>query len=193
MQAKLLDDIRKLVRPLRQQMLNIVARATVKLVNDAAGRQVVQLGVLDGETVDDGERFQDYGFTSVPVEGAEAVVVFPGGDRGHPIVIAVDGSGDRPTGLEPGEVAVYNNTGAKIVMTKDGDIVCTPASGRHVLLGGDAAADPPALKSDLQTLYNAISTAIPSPLDGGANLQLTLLQSLNLALFPVGAQKVKAE
>lgn len=191
MQAKLLDDIRKLVRPLRQQMLNIVARATVKLVNDAAGRQVVQLGVLDGETVDDGERFQNYGFSSVPVEGAEAVVVFPGGDRGHPIVIAVDGSGDRPTGLEPGEVAVYNNAGAKIVMTKDGDIVCAPASGRHVLLGGDAAADPPALKSDLDVLKNAISAAPVVALDGGASFKAGIVSAL--AAWPIAAQKVKAQ
>jgi phage gp45-like len=44
----------------------------------------------------------------------------------------------RPTGGEPGEVTVYNNTGAKITLTKDGDIIASPR--RVVTSSSDGAA-----------------------------------------------------
>lgn len=133
-----LRDVQQLLRPLSTRIANTVARGVVKLVNDAKKQQIVQLGVLAGETVDDGESFHPYGFSSVPLAGAEAVVLFPNGDRSHPVVVAVSDRRHRPTGGEAGEVTVYNHTGAKVVITKDGDIVATPAPGREFIVGGGA-------------------------------------------------------
>jgi hypothetical protein len=63
----------------------------------------VQLTIRSGDVAevrDKAERFQDYGFTSNPKRGAEAIVLFPGGQRAHAIIIAVDDRRYRKTGLE---------------------------------------------------------------------------------------------
>lgn len=119
---------------LANRVTNGSARGVVLLVDDSKDQQLLQIGVLDGEALDGAEHCQPYGFSAVPLAGAEHVVVFPGGDRGHPLVIAVPDRRYRPTGGEPGEVTVYNNTGASIRITKDGDIHAQPAPGRAVLI-----------------------------------------------------------
>jgi len=137
----LLSELANLVRPLQLRIANSIARAVIQRASDSGGIQILQLGVLPGEDIDDAERFQGYGFSSVPLPGAEAVVIFPNGDRGHPLVVAVDDRRHRPTGGEPGSVTVYNHTGAKIIMEADGDIEVQPAPGREVYIrseGGSA-------------------------------------------------------
>lgn len=130
-------QIAQLIRPLQVRVANSIARAVVQLVDDGTKLQLVQLGVLAGEDIDDAERFQGYGFSSVPLPGAEAVVLFPNGDRAHPLVVAVDDRRYRPIDGEVGDVVVYNAAGATVRLKADGDIVLTPASGRQVQLGGD--------------------------------------------------------
>jgi len=110
---------------LRVRVANSLARAVVQVINDDAKIQILQLGVLDGEDVDDCERLQNYGFTSRPHEGAEAAVMFIDGDRAHPIVVAVDDRRHRPTGLADGEVATYNSFGAKVHLKDDGSTEVT--------------------------------------------------------------------
>jgi phage gp45-like len=191
MDRSTLEQIARILRPLSTRVANLVARATVQRVDDGTSLQKLQVGVLKGEDVDDGERFQQYGFSSTPLAGSEAVVLFPNGDRAHPLVVAVDDRRYRPTGGDPGDVNVFHHTGARILINQDGDIVVTPATGRHVLLGSDAAADPPALKSDLDTLKSAISAAPIAPLDGGAAFKAGLVSAL--ASWPIASQKVKAQ
>jgi phage gp45-like len=48
------------------------------------------------------------------------------------LVVATDDRRHRPTGLEPGEVAVYNSAGARVTMQADGNIAVTPAAGGRV-------------------------------------------------------------
>jgi phage baseplate assembly protein V len=120
------------ISPLRNRVANSIARAVVTAVNSAGGMQVVQLGVLAGETVDDGEHFEPYGFTSRPQAGAEAVVLFPNGDRSQPLVVAVGDRRYRIKGLADGEAAIYNDTGAKVVLLADGNIRCVPKAGGRV-------------------------------------------------------------
>ncbi|MGN6105792.1 MAG: phage baseplate assembly protein V [Kofleriaceae bacterium] len=145
-------QLEHLLRPLRNRIANAIARSVVQLVDDGKRMQRVQLGVLAGEDVEGeggGEHFQPYGFSSVPLAGAEGVVVFPNGDRGHPLVVVVSDRRYRPTDGEPGEVTVYNHTGAKIVMTKDGDIEVQPAPGREVYVRDeDGSADRLVKKSE---------------------------------------------
>lgn len=180
--------IRHHTRPIWQAIRNTVARAVVHLVDDGRKLQRVQLGVLADETVDDAEHFQPYGFSSVPLVGAEAVAIFPGGNRAHPLLIAVADRRYRPTGSDPGEVTVYNHTGATAVFKANGDIVLTPAPGRKVRIGGDSASDPPALSSELADLKARIAAWSPVANDGGASLQPVI------AAWPVaGATNVDVE
>ena len=89
MDRALFEEIRAMMRPLAMRVANTVARGVVQLVDDTTGLQFLQLGVLATEDVDECERFQEYGITSVPLEGAEAVVLFPDGDRTRPLVVGV--------------------------------------------------------------------------------------------------------
>jgi len=115
-------SLAKFVAPLRARISNMVARAVIQLVNDDAKIQVLQIGILADETRDDVERLQNYGFTSVPLPGAEAVAIFVGGSRDHGFVVATDDRRHRLAGLKPGEVALYNHAGAVVLLREDGSI-----------------------------------------------------------------------
>lgn len=100
----------------------VVSRAIIKLVNDAAKLQGVQVALLDEEARAEVERFQEYGFTSVPLSDAEAIAIAVGGSRSHMVVIATDDRRYRKKGLQPGEVALYTDEG-DYVLFKRGRIV----------------------------------------------------------------------
>lgn len=134
----MIEQLGHLMRPLKTRISNIVARGVVQLVNDGTKLQQLQLGVLEGETVPDAEHHQPYGFSSVPLAGAETVTIFPNGDRSHPLVVAVSDRRHRPTGGEPGEVTMYSHTGAKMRFLANGDIEATPAPGGKIILAGAA-------------------------------------------------------
>jgi phage baseplate assembly protein V len=125
-------DLNRFLVPLRNRIVNMVARAVVQVVDDSAKMQLLQLGILDGETRDGLERLQEYGFTSVPEDGAEAVVLFPGGSRDHGLVIAVDDRRYRLNGLGAGEVAVYHKGGGRIHFKADGSLEIKPGTGGDV-------------------------------------------------------------
>lgn len=134
MNQGVLRQLQQLLRPLATRVANTVARAVVQLVDDGTKLQLLQLGVLADETVDGAEHHQAYGFSSVPLAGAEAVVVFPGGDRGHPLVISASDRRYRPVDGEPGQVTMYHYRGSKIFMLESGDVEIQPAPGGEVLI-----------------------------------------------------------
>jgi phage baseplate assembly protein V len=117
-----------LLRRLSVRLAGLVSRAVVKRVDDGKKRQLVQAGLLEGETRDGLEHFQPYGFTSVPLAGAEGVALFVGGERDHGLVVAVDDRRYRLTGLENGEVALYTDEGDKLVIKRGGTIEVTAAT-----------------------------------------------------------------
>lgn len=99
-----------------------VARGIVRLVTDGGGLQLIQVGLMANETRANVERMQEYGFTSVPLPGAEAAVIFVGGERGHGLVIAVDDKRYRLKGLQGGEVAIYTDEGDSIILKRGNNI-----------------------------------------------------------------------
>ena len=155
-------ELRRLLRPLTTRDANMINRGVVQLANDGAKLQLLQIGVLAGETVDNGEHFQPYGFSSIPLAGAEVVVLFPNGDRSHPLVIAASDRRYRPTAGQPGEVVVYNNTGATITITKDGDIKVKAAAGRQIIADDGSGGTGP-LVTQAQFLNHAHPTAATGP------------------------------
>lgn len=138
MKEKLFRELRMLLRPIETRIANAIARAVVERVDDSKTLQSLQLGVLDGEAVEDGERFQDYGLTSKPTAGAEALVLFPNGDRSVPLVVKVDDRRYRLTGLADGEVALYSEHGQRLHLKADGSVEVV---GTEVKLGSASAVD----------------------------------------------------
>lgn len=111
---------------MRNRIQMMVARAVVERVDDDAGVQAVQLSATADELIEDAERFQDYGFTSKPHPGAEAVMVFPGGLRSHGLVLAVADRRYRLKGLQDGEVALYDDLGQQLLLGRDGVRIVSP-------------------------------------------------------------------
>ncbi|MCL9999231.1 MAG: phage baseplate assembly protein V [Erythrobacter sp.] len=110
---------REMLGGLEGRVRGMVARAIVRLVDDARQAQELQLELLTDESQDAVERFQNYGLTSVPHAGAEALVVFAGGLRSHGVVLAVEDRRYRLTGLEEGEVALFDDLGNVIKLGRE--------------------------------------------------------------------------
>jgi len=132
--------------PILNRLANLISRVVLSRVDDSKKMQAVQLTALDGETRENVERVQNYGFTSVPLAGAEGVAVFVGGYRDHGLVVAMDDRRYRPTGLQAGEVALYSSGGTKVLLKANGDVEITPASG-SVKVIGDVLAGTISLKN----------------------------------------------
>lgn len=103
----------------------MVGRAILAVINDGTKLQSLQINLLADETRDDVERFQNYGYTSHPHPGAEAISVSVTGTRDHCVVIAVDDRRYRLKGLLQGEVAMYTDEGDKIVLKRGNQIEVT--------------------------------------------------------------------
>ena len=117
----------KRLRRLRQMLQTVVSRAVVLLVNDIPKLQELQVSLYADETLDGVERFQQYGFASHPMPGAEAICLSLGGNRDHTVVIAVD---DRRYRLHvaEGEVALYDDMGNYVHLKRAGGIdIVSPA------------------------------------------------------------------
>lgn len=96
-----------------------LAFRTVLTTTDSAGKvQTVQAKGLGPEVAQGNELFQHYGFTSVPLPGTMAVFLPLGGVTTHSIVIATEHGAYRLKSLKPGEVALYTDEGAKIVLKR---------------------------------------------------------------------------
>ena len=160
----------QMVAPVARRVANLVGRGVITATDDSTKIQLSQVSLLDGEVRDEIENFQAYGFTSNPRDGAEAVVVFVGGRRDHGLAIQVADRRYRIRNLESGEVAIYNDTGAKIVLRASGDIEVTPKTGQVIALAGSSnpVAKGDSLNSAITTLGTAIATAVSGIPTGGS-------------------------
>ncbi len=115
----MVNSFRRLIGPCLRMARMMVGRAVINLINDGLKMQELQVTLLADEVRADVERFQEYGLTSHPVPGAEAVMVSVGGNRDHGIVIAVDDRRYRLKSLTQGEVALYDDQGQAIHLKRN--------------------------------------------------------------------------
>lgn len=114
-------DINTIVVRCIQRVLTTIRqpfRAKLSRITSKGGVMTAQLDGLAPETLQSLEVFQHYGITSVPPEGAMAIVIPVGGKTSHGIVVATEHSAYRMQALESGEVAIYTDEGASIVLRK---------------------------------------------------------------------------
>lgn len=114
----MIDQLRRVMEPIQRRVMLMVGRCVLNAIADGKPVQLVQASLLTDETRDKMERMTEYGYTSVPLPGAQGVAVFVGGERGHGIVIATGDPRNRLSGLQPGEVALYTDEGDKIVLKR---------------------------------------------------------------------------
>lgn len=97
-------------------------RGVINLVKTEDNISKAQVSALAGETLQDVEVMQQFGFTSVPPANSQAVIIPIGGQSSHSIVIATENGAFRVKSLKEGEVAIYDKSGSTIVL-KEGKLI----------------------------------------------------------------------
>ncbi|EKP8776132.1 phage baseplate assembly protein [Escherichia coli] len=93
-------------------------RVVTGTVDSSTKVQLLQLNGLAGEQLDGAEYFQHYGLTTSPPPGSMGIAVPLNGNTSHTVIVATEHGAYRLTELKPGEVALYTDEGAKIVLKR---------------------------------------------------------------------------
>ena len=113
----------KLIAPFARRISNMLARGSLLMADSSTKMQTLQVRLFGEETRGGIEHFEPFGFTSCPLPGAEPFAVFPSGDRSHGIVLIVADRRYRLTGLAAGEVALHDDQGQKVHITRTGIVI----------------------------------------------------------------------
>lgn len=108
------------IERLYQRMMMLVGIGRITAGNDTGPSQQLQVSFGNGDVQDRLANLQQYGFSSSPQPGADAVVLFIGGNRGNGVVIATGDRRTRLVNLAPGEVALYTDEGDEVKLGRDG-------------------------------------------------------------------------
>ena len=122
------------LRSLRRRVDMMLSRGFLRGTVDSGGVQRMQVGALEGETLDNVERFQTFGLSTVPPPGGDVLLGCVAGNRDHPIVIAVNDRSSRPKGLRDGESVLYNSFQCFVSLSAEGDVIVRGA--RNVSIEG---------------------------------------------------------
>jgi phage baseplate assembly protein V len=98
-------------------------RAVLTAINTKPPIALIQADGVAGEQLQDNELMQHYGYTSAPPAGTQAVVIPLGGKTAHGIIIATEHTSYRMKALKTGEVAIYDNLGQSVYLTRTGIVV----------------------------------------------------------------------
>lgn len=109
----LTDLIKTVMRPLSRCVQLMLGRCVLKVLMDENPSQVMKVAMYVGEIRDEVERLQDYGYSSNPLEGAQGLVGFVGGDRAHGVIIKMDDRRYRPRKQKPGALMLYTYANRK--------------------------------------------------------------------------------
>ncbi len=106
---------------LHKKLKSIVRIGKVALVSSGK-TQSLQIETTKGETLDNVKFIEPYGFTAVPLNGSETVVVNVGANGANPVALVVGGRLFRLQDLKQGEVAIYTDEGDKIHLKRGHEI-----------------------------------------------------------------------
>jgi phage gp45-like len=109
----------------RLQLMYAVGTGTV------IGKDKIQVTILDGETLNNIDRVEMYGFSYRPKPGCRPYLSFPAGDRSHGFALII---GDKryQMDLQEGEVALHDDEEGSHVLLKRGGIIEAKAATKVI-------------------------------------------------------------
>lgn len=120
MKQQMQQVVKNMTANMRNRLRMMVATGLVKLIYpEAEGHQQLQVGLLADELRDKLEHYQPYGLSTHPKADADALVLFPDGDRSNGVVIMVADKRYR-LALKKGEVALHDDIGQSVHLTRTG-------------------------------------------------------------------------
>jgi len=123
------EVLRRALEPLRERIRTMIGRCVLAAVNDSGELQVAQV-TLNERTLDDVERFGEWGLISVPPVGADGVLVFLGESASHGVLVGVESPAHRPRGGEPGESGLHTTDGTTTIRVKPDGTVTVRGAGK---------------------------------------------------------------
>lgn len=94
----------------------------VQASDDSPRVQQLQVSLLKNEVRDRVNRYQEYGFSARPRQGALGIAVAIGGNRNHLAVLCADDPRYRKRDLQEGEVALYHWEGDYVLFRNGREI-----------------------------------------------------------------------
>lgn len=116
--------MKQVIRQIFNRLNMAASRGVLTNVKDDLAIQEVQVKGLAGERFDKLQRFQQFGFSSVP-ESGDVIILCPQGLRDRAMVICVQDLEHRPKGMKNGDVVVYDAHQNSIKLDKDGMTINT--------------------------------------------------------------------
>jgi phage gp45-like len=113
------QQINRMLNPIYRCIASMIGRAIIQVVNDTNNLQTVKITLLKDEVKSGVERVQEYGFTSNPPKGSEAILIAPQGSRAQGVIIATDSGQYRVKPLPEGGAALYDKKGNYIKLIND--------------------------------------------------------------------------
>lgn len=172
----------------------LFVKALIEKVFDDNEIQLVKVAGLADELQDGIERLQNYGMSSVPPEGSEALVAYLNGNRDHGVVIVCDNGEFRQVDLKDGEVVVYSKHGQAMLLDETGNIRATLPGTFFVGNGSDFVAMATKTKAAFDAIEQVCTAFIPpgTP-DGGAALAAAISGALLGIGTDVASTNLKAD
>ena len=103
-------------------MATMIGRCILSALDSSSGVQAASVTIMADEEMKGVEYMEPYGFTSVPLQGAEGVVLNVGSRRGSCVVVSLGNRKFRLKSLKSGEVALYTDEGDRLVFER-GNVV----------------------------------------------------------------------
>lgn len=168
----------RMLAPLERALANMVMRGMVSGVNDSGKVQTLQVGGLDGSKKDFIEHVEHYGLSVHPKRGAEHVSLFLQGSASHGVTLVVADRRYRQKGMEEGEVALHDDQGQKVYLTRNGIVI--DGGGKEINI-----TNTPHVIADTPKFTFAHDVEILGKLDVTQNIT-GLANVTGLALFSIG-------
>ena len=115
--------INRMLAPIKRRVQLILSRGVGHLSNPGTELQELQIELLSGEVLDGVEHFEPYGYTSNPHPGFEPIAASLAGKRSHTVCIVAADRRYRLRGLASGEVALYDDLGHQVHLTRTGIVI----------------------------------------------------------------------
>jgi hypothetical protein len=150
-------------RTVGDRMNNALKRVTIESNNDDPLFREHEVSLYTQEKQKEIEHFEPYGLTSrvkKPTgtgnnkKKAEAVMAFTGGNRSHGALLVVGDRRYRIKGLAEGEVALFDDQGHQVHITRDGIVVSAPSGKKIVsqIMKGEKAPTPTTGQGEAKSL-----------------------------------------
>ena len=119
---------------LYRRVMMAVMPMKITATDDSGPVHRVQVRGFPPETIDAMPVLQLYGVASHAMPGSDAMALFASGDRSNGVIVATGNQQYRLRGLNPGEVALYDNAGNIVRLASGGNIAITcPGPGNVTL------------------------------------------------------------